>query len=111
MQIYTAKYIDTQATTEYTIRQNWHIIRLADVYLMRAEAIAEISQNPSMANDDINILRTRVEMDDFDGSIFTLEEFRVQLLKERGVELYMEGHRFFDLTRIGIYDEYCKSIY
>lgn len=110
-QIWTAKYIDTEATTEYTSRQNWHIIRLADVYLMRAEAIAEISQNPIMANDDINILRARVEMDDFDGSIFTLEEFRVQLLQERGVELYMEGHRFFDLTRMGIYDEYCKSIY
>ena len=110
-QIWTAKYIDTQATTEYTSRQNWHIIRLADVYLMRAEALAEISQNPSMANDDINILRSRVEMDDFDGSMLTLEQFRVQILKERGVELYMEGHRFFDLTRMGIYDEYCKSIY
>ena len=110
-QIWTAKYIDTQATTEYTSTQNWHIIRLADVYLMRAEALAEISQNPSMANDDINILRSRVEMDDFDGSMLTLEQFRVQLLQERGVELYMEGHRFFDLTRMGIYDEYCKSIY
>jgi hypothetical protein len=78
---------------------------------MRAEALAEISQNPSMANDDINILRNRVGMDDFDGSMLTIEQFRVQILKERGVELYMEGHRFFDLTRMGIYDEYCKSIY
>ena len=23
----------------------------------------------------------------------------------------MEGHRFFDLTRFGVYDEYCKLIY
>ena len=109
-QIWTAKYIDTEATTEYTSRQNWHIIRLADVHLMRAEILAEISQDPSMANDDINILRSRVEMDDFDGSILTIQEFRVQLLQERGVELYMEGHRFFDLTRMGVYDENCKIV-
>jgi hypothetical protein len=37
-----------------------------------------------------------------------MEEFRIQLLRERGVELYMEGHRFFDLTRMGVYDEYCR---
>ena len=23
----------------------------------------------------------------------------------------MEGHRFFDLTRFGVYDEYCRFIY
>ena len=36
---------------------------------------------------------------------------REELLKERAVELYMEGHRFFDLTRFGVYDEYCRFIY
>jgi hypothetical protein len=23
----------------------------------------------------------------------------------------MEGHRFFDLTRLGVYDEYCRLAY
>ena len=23
----------------------------------------------------------------------------------------MEGHRFFDLTRFGVYDEYCRFVY
>lgn len=110
-QIWTAKYIDTQATTEYTSRQNWHIIRLADVYLMRAEASAEISSDPSAANQDINILRERVEMNNVDYSSLSMESFREELLKERAVELYMEGHRFFDLTRFGVYDEYCRFIY
>ena len=100
-QIWTAKYIDKQATTEYTSRQNWHIIRLADVYLMRAEANAEISSNPSAANNDINILRNRVEMNDINYSSLNMNSFRKQLLKERAVELYMEGHRFFDLVRTG----------
>ena len=110
-QVWTAKYIDTEATTEYTSRQNWHVIRLADVYLMRAEANAEISTDPSAANPDINILRTRVEMNEVDYSSMTIEGFREEILRERAVELYMEGHRFFDLTRFGVYDEYCRFVY
>ena len=105
-QVWTAKYIDTGATTPYTSRQNWHIIRLADVYLMRAEALAELNQNPALANQDINALRSRVGMANFDGASLSMDAFRTALLKERGVELYMEGHRFFDLTRFGVYDEY-----
>ena len=110
-QVWTAKYIDTEATTEYTSRQNWHIIRLADVYLMRAEANAEIFGNPAAANDDINILRTRVEMDEIDYTGMDISSFREEILRERAVELYMAGHRFFDITRFGVYDEYCRLIY
>ena len=110
-QIWTSKYIDPEATTEYTSRQNWHIIRLADVHLMRAEALVEISQDPSLANNDFNLLRNRVEMSDFNGSGMTIENFRTALLKERAVELYMEGHRFFDLKRMGVLDEYCRFLH
>lgn len=109
--VYTSKYIDRNATTEYTSQQNWHIIRLADVYLMRAEAIAELNDEPSLANADLNMLRNRVGMDDFDGTGMTMEDFRTALLRERVAELSMEGHRFFDLTRMGVYHEYCTSSY
>ena len=109
-QVWTAKYIDPSATTPYTSRQNWHVIRLADVYLMRAEALAEIFQNPEMASNDINSLRNRVGMSAFNGSGMTMDAFRTLLLKERAVELYMEGHRFFDLTRFGVYNEYCSNV-
>ena len=78
---------------------------------MRAEANAEISTDPSAANLDINILRTRVEMNEVDYSSMTIEDFREEILRERAVELYMEGHRFFDLTRFGVYDEYCRFVY
>ena len=110
-QTWTSKYIDPEATTEYTSRQNWHIIRLADVHLMRAEAMVEISQDPSLANSDFNILRNRVETVDFNGGGLSIEDFRTALLQERAVELYMEGHRFFDLTRMGVLDEYCRFLH
>lgn len=106
--VFTAKYIDTEATTEYTSQQNWHVIRLADVHLMKAEALAELNQDPSLANPDVNTLRNRVGIESVDFSGLSMEEFRTQLLRERAAELYMEGHRFFDITRMGVYDEYSR---
>jgi starch-binding outer membrane protein, SusD/RagB family len=109
--VFTSKYIDTDATTEYTSQQNWHVIRLADVYLMRAEALAEINQDPSSANADLSILRNRVGMANFEGAGMTMTTFRLALLRERSAELSVEGHRFFDLTRMGVYDEFCRAAY
>jgi starch-binding outer membrane protein, SusD/RagB family len=108
--VFTSKYIDRDATTEYTSQQNWRVIRLADVYLMRAEALAEINGNPSLADADLNKLRARVGMANIATST-TMANFRKALLRERSAELSMEGHRFFDLTRLGVYDEYCKLSY
>jgi starch-binding outer membrane protein, SusD/RagB family len=107
--VWTAKYIDQNATTEYTSQQNWHVIRLADVYLMRAEALAEINQNPALAAPDINSLRTRVGMTNFSATGLTMTAFRTALLRERAVELSAEGQRFFDITRMGVYDEMCRA--
>ena len=109
--VYSSKYIDANATSRYASEQNWHIVRLADIYLIRAECLAEINQSPILANADINILRTRVGMDDFIGDTMNMSDFRAAILRERAVELSMEGHRFFDLTRLGVYDEYCRSSY
>jgi hypothetical protein len=50
-------------------------------------------------------------MTNFNGAGMTMDAFRTALLKERAVELYMEGHRFFDLTRFGVYDEYCSNVF
>lgn len=109
--IYTMKYIDPDATSEHSSQQNWHVVRLADVYLMRAEALAEIHKNPATANDDINALRQRVGHTPFDGAGMSMTDFREAMLKERGVELFVEGHRWFDLTRMGVYESYVKATY
>ena len=54
---WTAKYIDTEAKTEYTSRQNWHVIRLADAPT-RAEAMAEISGNYDANENALIFLET-----------------------------------------------------
>jgi hypothetical protein len=109
--VFTSKYIDRDATTEYTSQQNWHVIRLADVYLMRAEALAEINQDPNAAVQDINILRARVGMPNFSAVGLNMTTFRRAILRERAAELSVEGHRFFDITRMGVYDEMCRAAY
>ncbi|MBB6462621.1 RagB/SusD family nutrient uptake outer membrane protein [Flammeovirga kamogawensis] len=110
--VFTSKYIDKEATSDATAQQNWHVIRLADVFLMRAEAVAEIYKNPALANDDINTLRERVDMDHlFDGAGMSMSDFRKFLIRERGVELMGEGHRWFDLTRMGMLEELVKTAF
>jgi hypothetical protein len=83
-------------------------MRLADIYLMYAEAAANAngvasgkSSNCSLtAIDAINRIRTRAGVDGvntkYTGSI---EAFNGEIRRERAVELAYESHRFNDLRR------------
>jgi hypothetical protein len=74
---------------------NFKILRTAEMYLIRAEALAMLSQELS-ALDDLNTLRAAREA-------ATGSETGAALLTaiqtERRKELFVEGHRFFDLKR------------
>lgn len=79
------------------------LIRLAEVYLIYAEAVYELNGTISDADLDysINKVRSRVAMPPLSNSLVgdngldMLEEIR----RERTVELYMEGKRYDDLRR------------
>jgi starch-binding outer membrane protein, SusD/RagB family len=83
-------------------------MRLADVYLMYAEAAAAGYNSPTgkdagysrTAVDAVNVIRDRAGVghvaDKFLGS---LDAFMPELRRERAVELSFEGHRFNDLRR------------
>lgn len=77
------------------------IYRLADVYLMKAEA--EMRANGGMANaaavDAANKVRLRAGANAYGESSLTLDE----LCNERCRELMWEGHRRQDLIRFGRY--------
>ncbi len=78
------------------------IVRLADVYLMRAEA--KLRKNDAAgALADVNAVRTS-RTANFVGS--TLNSLNLDLLfRERGFELYWEMHRRTDMVRFGKYED------
>ncbi len=77
------------------MNNDFPIFRLADAYLMRAEATLRGGTGASAtADEDLNIIRAKAGVPD---EVATLES----LLDERGRELYMEGHRRSDLIRYG----------
>ena len=80
-------------------------MRLADVYLMYAEATAVIggrtgkSTKCNLTSEDaINKLRDRVGAGHVDAG-FTGNAYMDEIRRERAVELMFEGHRFNDLLR------------
>lgn len=89
------KYPGREGAVNYEIN-NTHILRLAEMYLIRAEAN---QKNNSKVGDtplnDINALRTKrglAGLKVIDASVIALE---------RQKELAFEGHRWFDLSRNG----------
>lgn len=79
---------------------NWPVMRLADVYLMYAEATNELSGPQADAIDLVNKVRQRGNLPAL-GAAKTAgkAEFFDAIEQERIVELVAEGHRGFDLRR------------
>jgi hypothetical protein len=105
---YIQKYWDRVAEPKGNeTSQDFPVIRYSDVLLMYAEAMNE-DDHPVEAHEYINKVRKRAR---FDGTTYRntvpdyvnlgKEAFRAAVLKERRLELAVEGHRWFDLVRTG----------
>lgn len=88
--------------------ENYIVFRLADVYLMAAEAENELS-GPALAYPYINKVRERAYEPDKPLAGLTQQEFREAIYDERKWELAGEGHRRLDLIRWGILLDVVKS--
>jgi hypothetical protein len=98
----------TSSTGTTNMKEYFMVLRLAEQYLIRAEARAEQGKI-NEAQLDLNVIRTRA------GLGATLANNKNNLLKaivkERQVELFSEwGHRWFDLKRTGMVDDVMKGI-
>jgi hypothetical protein len=78
--------------------QNFIFLRLADVILLKAEALNE-QGDVTGAAELVNQIRTRVGLANTTAS--NQADMRLAIEKERRLELAFEGHRWFDLKRNG----------
>lgn len=83
---------------------NFHLMRYADVLLMYAEALNEVSGPTAEAYAAINQVRNRAGLADLAAGM-SKEEFFRALVHERRIELYLEAHRTWDLIRWGLAEE------
>jgi len=81
---------------ELNFQQDSYIIRLADTYLMEAEALLKGGGDASRALALVNAVRLRAGATPLAGAL-TLQ----QIYDERRLELMGEGMRWFDLVRTG----------
>jgi hypothetical protein len=77
------------------------VLRLAEMYLIRAEANARLNAAPAVVRADLDVLRARAGLLPLAITVDTQTELLDAVLQERRVEYAMEGHRFFDLRRMG----------
>ncbi len=92
--------------------RNIVLLRLADLYLLKAEAIVNLGDTDEDRKEAmalVNRIRNRAGGSDFeipeaeflDREVFTREYLKETILEERKFELSYEGHRWFDLVRWG----------
>ena len=99
---YCSKFIDPDMSSEYDAENDFPIIRLADVMLLKAELSNEISGPSADALTLLNAVRERAGI-----PVYTLADlpskyaFRQAVRAERRLELAFENQRFFDLMRWG----------
>lgn len=92
------------AITEY-----YMVFRLAEQYLIRAEARAQQGTNLTGAADDINKIRTRAGLTNTIAA--SKDDLIAAVAHERQTELFAEwGHRWFDLKRTGKAEEVLSAI-
>ncbi|MGE5317043.1 MAG: RagB/SusD family nutrient uptake outer membrane protein [Chloroflexota bacterium] len=78
--------------------QNYIILRLADIILLKAEALNETGDITGAAQL-VDMIRSRVDLANTTAD--TQEGMRLAIEKERRLELAFEGQRWFDLKRTG----------
>lgn len=102
--LYGIKYNDIQTGTD-----NVYLLRLAEMHLLRAEALVLLEQDLTVARDDINAVRTRAGL----AEIITTTPFLLQrqVRNMRQLEFAFEGHRWFDLVRTGLAIEELENVH
>lgn len=95
---------DGENNSDGRIFKDWYIIRLAETYLLRAEAY-HLKGDNSAAAADINVIRNRAHATPVTAGDINLD----LILDERARELHMEEYRVNTLMRMGKLVEYLRK--
>jgi hypothetical protein len=92
----------TNYGTSVANNDNIVVFRLAEMYLIRAEARNMLGKvtGPNTAQTDVNTLRARAKAKAMVGDV-TQGQMTQIIETERRIELAYEGHRWYDLVRTG----------
>lgn len=90
-------YVNGNNVITPVTHNNLIIFRLADIKLLKAEALAALNQY-GPAKLVLNEVRQQAGLTGYEGTDANLFE---AVIDERGRELFLEGHRFYDLVRLG----------
>ncbi|HWV65285.1 RagB/SusD family nutrient uptake outer membrane protein, partial [Chitinophaga sp.] len=109
---YINKYIDPKGLQARNNENDLYVIRLSEVYLIKAEAENELNGPTSEAYAAFNMLRQRARLADGTPRAtpvdlqpgLSKQAFRLAIFNERGLELVGEGHRWFDAVRMRYLD-------
>ena len=106
---YVGRAPDGEAVRSGSVQNscNWIVYRLADVLLMKAEALSQLGRYPE-ALEIINAIRSRALV-----TPLSLPDsptaYEDAILQERALELAFEGKRWFDLVRMGTRNNYSRK--
>jgi starch-binding outer membrane protein, SusD/RagB family len=92
---YGAKYRSITGT------ENFPVLRLGEIILIRAEALARLNQLPQ-AVSQLNLIQARANATPFVLGAHTQQQVIDAIVAERRLELAFEGDRWPDLVRLGI---------
>lgn len=79
---------------------NVPVLRVSEMFLIRAEARIRANRDLPLALEDINRIRTRAGLTAAAATL-TQAQLLTEVLLQRRLELAFEGHRWFDLKRRG----------
>ena len=85
---------------------NYKVLRYADAYLIKAEALNEMGRT-SEAYEPLNIIRRRAGLPELSG--LTQPELRDRIYLERKLEFAFEINRYFDAKRSGKLAEWVEN--
>lgn len=107
------KFYDSRDATNLTYGNDQVILRYADVLLMYAEALNNISYSNAQDSEQmkaLNAVHTRAGLAPLDiTTIPNQDAFRRAICKERQMEFPYEGQRWFDVVRMGYAKEFAAA--